>query len=231
MLALVLAGCSDEPARSEADADIEVMGSVDGGMPDAREPRNANRGDAQAAACVLPPDCKSVTAPPFFAVEACCSEKVECGFAVPPPSDLNSAAVQRTVDPDGEFPDGCVPRERYFLTFEGLMDERVPVEGSDDILIAESCRSSAILSIFFAGCCLPENKCGISTYQIHDTIAVLVGADAPLAQLQCASVEQMNELVAMTSLAGFAHLKPTEGSCDHAALDARLPPVDDPLTE
>jgi hypothetical protein len=196
----------------------------------------ANTSDAGAAgdggtqsACELPEDCKDVKTPQFE-VEACCSREVKCGFR-PPTGAVEELAdtVTNVVDPEREFKDGCVPRERHFLTFPGLMDERIATEDGKEILIAEECEQSAFLSVAFAGCCMEDGRCGISTYQIYDTLAVVVGSDAKLAQLQCVPSDTMNAHIAETSLAGFAFLPERTGRCDYAALDERLPPVESPL--
>lgn len=220
---LLLSGCGEEAAANDTSNEQE-------GNADAKD-SGASSDGAMAAACELPPDCKSVNAPLLFAIEACCSARVACGFRVASgPSALGDTVVS-VVDPDGAFEDGCVPRERYFLSFEGLMDERVPVEGGDDILIAHDCQTSAILSIAFPGCCLPSGQCGISTYQMHDTIAVLVGPEAAVAQLECVPAATMNARLSETSLAGFARLHENGDNCDYAALDQSLPPITDPVVD
>lgn len=232
--ALALAGCGDEPPEAAQEAE-QRDASAQGHASDAGK---AQAGDARARsdarerdACVLPPDCKGVHAPGAFDVEACCSAAVECGFRVPDTQAQLGEAVTNAIDPEREFKDGCIPRERYFLRFPGLMDERVPVEGAEDILIAEVCEQSAILSISFPGCCMPDGRCGLSNYQFHDTFAVVVGDQAELAQLQCVPSETMNAYIRETSMAGFAYLPASRGRCDYAALDARLPPAESPLAD
>lgn len=192
------------------------------------------RGDAAAEESARKPatrtcrpekSCKSVLTS-VFTLEACCTEEVECGFDLTHPEDLRSSVLAAFgVPEDANAEERCVERSRYFLTFPSDAEERVATGRGEDLLVTRDCESSSMLSVSFAGCCLPNDRCGISTYLIHDTLAVLAeDPQAPFAQLECVSVAEMNRQLSESILAGFAHLPQTEGSCDYAALAARLPP-------
>lgn len=187
------------------------------GRDEAESPPDT-KGEASRG-CELPADCKSVRTVPIT-IDACCTELVSCGFKLDEdPRQRESARVALGAEP-GEI---CIERSRYYLIFPGSEEQRVQVEDGDDLLLSTDCESTAMLSFSFIGCCLPNNQCGVSTYGVHDTLAVIVGEDEPFTHLQCVTVAELNRQLADSSLAGLAHFRATEGSCDYAALDARLP--------
>lgn len=204
----------DSKARSPAALSVDARSPSPDLVP--RTP------DAATAECTISPDCESVPLP-LLTLEPCCTATTTCGFELnsvdPEQRETVAAAVGLG---EGET---CAPRERFFIRHPGAEDLRVSTEAGKDILLTTGCSTASILSINFVGCCLPNNRCGVSTYGIWDTLAVLAPG-AGFARLECVSSKKLNAQLADSQFRGLRFLPDTDAACDYAALDAQLPPDD-----
>lgn len=96
-----------------------------------------------------------------------------------------------------------------------------------DQLITPDCETRALLAFPLPGCCLPNDRCGISTYQIHSILQAVVIFPAPFTEVECVSVEELNTQFRATLFAGAAQIPPSNGSCNYADLNMRLSAADD----
>jgi hypothetical protein len=175
-----------------------------------------------APACVLPADCESVPLT-FLTLDACCTATTACGLKVTgAPPELRETIASALELGDGET---CAPRDRFFIKHAGSEDLRIETDEGKEILLSTGCDTASILSISFIGCCMPNNHCGVSTYGIWDTLNVLAPGE-PFSKLQCVSSKELNAQLADSKLRGLRFLPDTDKSCDYAALDAQLPPVE-----
>ena len=159
--------------------------------------------------CLHPPDCLSVFTA-AVGLATCCPQNGEaCGYSVAYPSSLD----------DGS----CRPNSAVFLELPGQPEQRVTTPGAPDQLITPLCGSRGVLAFSFPGCCMPDDRCGVSTYQLADILLGLAGVPAPFTRPECVSVETLNAQLRATALAGMGQLAPSTDSCDYADLQARLP--------
>lgn len=214
LAALSTPACDDGASLEPASSELASLRTEPPSPPVARP----------ASSCTLTPDCRSVPLV-FIDLKACCTPTTACGFEVT--GGLGLPDFRDTVaDAVGLGPgETCAPRERYFIRHPSIDDLRIATEGGKDILLSSACDSTSILSITFGGCCMPNNRCGVSTYGIWDTIGVLA-PEAPFAKLQCVAAAQMNAQIAESRFRGLHYLRDTDAPCDYAALDATLPPAD-----
>jgi hypothetical protein len=177
--------------------------------------------------CTLPRTCQSIDTLPF-SLAACCIQGSECGYELVRPPELRDLLLQMSMAGSGAAdPNGtCIPATKIFLREPGKDEQRVVVEGGTDQLITPACESRALLAFPLPGCCMPDNTCGISTYQIKDILAGLVLFPAPFGSVECVSATELNAQFRASTLAGFAQLPPTTERCDYADLNARLPAAD-----
>jgi hypothetical protein len=201
--------------------------------PQEQAQANAVANDAQAPSdgmCVKEEACQDLITS-FFQYPACCSPNVSCGYEVtfedaffevyPQARDLlfNLASD----DPEGK----CVPSHYIFPELPGTYDHRVEVEGPEegDILVAAQCESRGFWVFTMPGCCMPDNRCGISTDEIAPTLELLLeGETAPFAKPECVTADELNTQFKATSLDEFARIPPTSGAaCDHQALAEAQP--------
>jgi hypothetical protein len=105
----------------------------------------------------------------------------------------------------------------------GQSEQRVQTEGAPDQLITPECETRSLLSFTLPGCCMPNNRCGVSNYHIADILLALGGVPAPFTRVQCTSTETLNIEFRLTPLAGLGQLPSSDGPCDYNALDAKLP--------
>ena len=222
------ASIESEPAWQGAIAEAreEPASLVDAGpREDAGAQSATSRSDASSGSCTLPPDCERAESP-IFSLEPCCTERIACGFSrtmVPPElQDLQETIATAVGLHDG---DTCAPRDRFFIKHPGSEDLRIQTQSGDEILLSTGCETASILSISFIGCCMPNNRCGVSTYGIWDTLAVIAPGE-PFSRLQCVPSSELNAQIGRTKLRGLRFLPDTDAPCDYAALDASLPPAD-----
>lgn len=227
LAAMAVVGCDGASAEPEQQTReslrAEARAALDGGMQSV--PLTPAMSDAAAATCSLPPDCEGAKTA-VFSLEPCCTERVACGFAsIDAPPELTE--LQETVATAVGLTDGetCAPRDRYFIRHPGSEDLRVKTESGDEILLTTGCDTASILSINFVGCCMPNNRCGVSTYGMWDTLAVLAPGE-PFGRLQCVSSKELNAQIGSSKLRGLRFLPDTDKACDYAALDAWLPPAE-----
>jgi hypothetical protein len=162
--------------------------------------------------CVHPPDCVSVITSTVGMATCCPNNGESCGYSVLYPGELD----------DGT----CRPNSAVFLRLPGQAEERVESEtegGAPDQLITPECETRSLLAFTLPGCCMPDNRCGVSTYHIADILLFLGGVPAPFTRVQCTSVEALNLEFRLTPLAGLGQIPPSDGACDYEALDAKLP--------
>jgi hypothetical protein len=149
----------------------------------------------------------------------CCIEGNECGYEITRPDWLREQAEMAAADGG---PATCNPASMIFGTSEGQPEQRIPVAGGTDQLITPDCESRNLLVYTLPGCCMPNNKCGISTSETADTFALMVVIPAPFTSVECVSVEELNAQFRASSLVGFGQIPPSNGTCNYADLDARL---------
>ena len=176
----------------------------------------AGSGEAGAAGfggglpfCIHPPECVSVLTSAVGLLTCCPNNGESCGYSVLYPTELD----------DGT----CRPNSAVFLEMPGQDKQRITTEGAPDQLITPDCESRALLSFTLPGCCMPNDRCGVSNYHIADILLVLGGIPAPFTRVQCVDVETLNAQFRVTPLAGLGQLPPSAGTCDYAKLDAELP--------
>lgn len=163
--------------------------------------------------CLPPPTCVPVDTLPF-AFDVCCPEHEDCGYQIARPTELA----------DGT----CKPVSEIFLKQPGQPEQRVVTEGQPDQLITPDCETRTLLAFSLPGCCMPNNRCGVSTYAVADILLGLVLFPAPFTFVECVSTQQLNQQFRATSLAAFGQIPEATGTCDYADLDARLKPPEQP---
>lgn len=177
---------------------------------------------AVARRCRLPSGCTGV-ATEAFAFAACCSRSVECGFQLEEPADFRelfflASGAFDPLDPGSR----CVPLDKIFNQATGLEEQRILVDGGDDVLLTPECDSRNLLAFPLYGCCTRSGMCGYSTYQTSLILGEYV-PDAPFAKTACFTGEELNAQFRMTALAGLGQLPEMRKSCDYAAISARHP--------
>ena len=186
--------------------------------------------------CVRPAGCNDIRTD-FFMVNACCTKEVACGVDASfakvewneTPKEVRDMLYPADFDP---FKEPCIASGRLFRPFPSLLPEgRVKAERGKDILITSSCGSRALNGFLMPGCCLPNNECGLSNHWIISDLRILSDPGAEMRNTQCMSASEINRQLRDTRLALFADMPPLGGSCDYAALDARLPPPEEPGTD
>ena len=180
--------------------------------------------------CAVADGCDDISTS-FFQYPACCSPNVSCGYEV----TFDEAFLQvypqardLLLDVANDDPEGkCVPESVVFPMRPGTYDHRVEVEGppEDDILVAAQCESRGILVFTMPGCCMPDNRCGISTDEIAPQLGLLLeGEDAPFAAPECVTADELNMQFQASSLNEFGRIPATSGApCDYQALAASQP--------
>lgn len=183
-------------------------GGVGGAMDTTRTPGAGGFGGGEPF-CIHPPSCVPVLTA-TVGMETCCPNNGEpCGYSVLYPENLD----------DGT----CRPNSAVFLELPGQDEQRISTEGAPDQLITPDCGTRGLLSFPLPGCCMQDNRCGVSTYQIADILLLLGGIPAPFTRVECVRVETLNAQFRVTPLAGMGQLPPSNDTCDYADLDARLP--------
>lgn len=190
----------------------------------------AAAGDA-AMACMKDEGCKDLNTS-YFQYPACCSPNVSCGYQITYddaffevyPQARDVLFTLASDDPEGK----CVPESYVFPERPGTYDHRVEIEGtpeSDDVLVAAQCESRGFWVFALPGCCMPDNRCGISTDEVAPTFEVLLdGASAPFSKPECVTADELNAQLKASSLDAFARIPATSGgACDFAALAEALP--------
>ena len=199
-------------------------------LPAAQPTSVAAGGVAPPGMCMIPEYCEDLTTG-FFQYPACCSPNVSCGYAVtfedaflevyPQARDLLLNVASD--DPEGK----CVPESFVFSARPGTYDHRVQVEGPEesDILVAAQCESRGLLVFTLPGCCMPDDRCGISTDEVALQLGLLLeGEEAPFTKPECVSADELNNQLKASSLSAFGRIPSTDGaSCDHRALAEALP--------
>ena len=179
--------------------------------------------------CIPQPGCQDVEIP-FLSLPACCSAKTACGYEAPPIDDET-----RMLYPGGDAffanltkddPKGrCIPSWFFFGPRPGVYEHRVDVEDGGTILVTPECESYTLLAFILSGCCLPNNTCAYSTDESASTFESLAdGQGAGLAKQQCAPAVELNrQFRESVALEDFAVIPDASGTCDYAALKAKLP--------
>jgi hypothetical protein len=202
----------------------------DAPLPAAQPPSDAAGGVAPAAMCSIAVGCEDL-ATSFFQYPACCSPKVSCGYQVtlddaflevyPQARDLLLNVASD--DPEGK----CVPESFVFPVRPGTYDHRVQVEGPEegDILVAAQCESRGLMVFTLPGCCMPDDRCGISTDEVALQLGLLLeGEEAPFSTPECVTADELNMQLKASSLSEFGRIPATAGTpCDHSALAEALP--------
>lgn len=163
--------------------------------------------------------------------KACCSRTETCSYELPPLDDqakmdfqgLEEAYKLLTADdPSGR----CARLSFFFGPNPTLPERRVTVKDGEDVLLTSDCTAFHVLAFGLPGCCLPDSTCGLSTDESWSTFANAIG-DAGKSffnRPECLSPEALNQRFRDTIvLAGFGRTA-GGGTCDYAALSARLAP-------
>lgn len=201
-----------EPVEAKQDAAVTASPSADAGM------------------CVREEACKDLITS-FFQYPACCSPNVTCGYQITFDDaffEVYPQARDVLFDLASDDPEGkCVPDKYVFPEKPGTYDHRIELEGpaEDDILIAEQCESRGFWVFTLPGCCMPDNRCGISTDEVAPTFELLLeGESAPFAKPECVTADELNMQFNASSLDEFARVPPTSGAaCDREALALAVP--------
>jgi hypothetical protein len=185
---------------------------------------------APIATCTIPADCHDLTTS-FFQYPACCSPNEACGYAVSFDEaflDVYPQARELLANVAADDPEGkCVPERYVFPTRPGTYDHRVQVDGPEeaDILVAAQCESRGLLAFTLPGCCMPDDRCGISTDEVALQLGLLLGGEeAPFSKPECVTADELNTQLAASSLHAFARIPATSSApCDHRALAEAFP--------
>jgi hypothetical protein len=192
---------------------------------DAATAADSGKPDAGAGMCVKSDDCVDIDTS-YFQYPSCCSPHVSCGYQITYddmffevyPQARDVLFQLASDDPEGK----CVPESYVFPVKPGTYDHRVQVEGPEeqDILVAEQCESRGFWVFTLPGCCMADNRCGISTDEVAPTLGLLLeGETAPFTQPECVTADELNAQFKTTSLSAFARIPATAGApCDRAAL-------------
>lgn len=228
MLCVLAAGCVDHSRDSpnpEAPRELDAGAGADASDEADAKLEAVEHASKIDPSCVPPPDCMPITN--FINIGVCCSETLRCGWDV---SDFTRIAAmypdaykQFGLDPENP----CAPRGSLYFEAPPGPEERI-VGAGDDILVTPDCTSRYFTSALLAGCCLPNNTCGLSTADAKSAFVTLLQEDfkrEPFTFAECVLPKQLNEQLASSALAAWAFVPPSKGKCDYAALDARLPPI------
>jgi hypothetical protein len=199
-------------------------------QPAVQAPSDAAGGVAPAGTCVIADGCDDLMTS-FFQYPACCSPKVSCGYAVTLDDaflDVYPQARDLLLNVASDDPEGkCVPDTFVFPVLPGTYDHRVQVEGPEesDILVAAQCESRGLLVFTLPGCCMPDDRCGISTDEVALQLGLLLGGEeAPFSKPECVTADELNLQFKASSLSEFGRIPTTAGTpCDHSALAEALP--------
>jgi len=180
--------------------------------------------------CLIAEGCENL-ATGFFQYPACCSPNVSCGYEVTFDEaflDVYPQARDLLLNVASDDPEGkCVPESVVFPVRPGTYDHRVQVEGPEesDILVAAQCESRGILVFTLPGCCMPDDRCGISTDEVALQLGLLLeGEEAPFSAPECVTADELNTQLKASSLSEFGRIPATAGApCDHSALAEALP--------
>ena len=185
---------------------------------------------ASGGTCVRSPDCLDIMTS-FFSFPGCCTQKYACGYEVsfaPEFLAVYPMARDLLVELTADDPNGkCANQTFVFPVKPGTYDHRVELPGppENDILIDAKCESRGITVFSLPGCCMPDNRCGISTDEMAPQFQVLLeGETAPFTEPECVTADVLNQQIKATKLSAFARIPATTGAaCDYAGLAARIP--------
>jgi hypothetical protein len=233
----LVAACDDGDAGpSTADATLP-SGAGDATLPDASSDASVpvdagGDGRIQIGCTVQPADCPDLITP-FLSSKACCTPCHACGYVLPEVDDITRslfpipeefAAMWTAGDPSKR----CANSKLFFDVRPGLDEERYVADDGAQILITPSCMSYTIAAFILPGCCMPDNRCGLSTHMSYDTLGVLNELmPAPFSQPECVSSDTLNQQFRATAKLGPFARTSASGTCDYAALDAKLPKLID----
>lgn len=212
--------CGDDTAEPAKSRDAGLEEAKDAAMP-------AEKASAIDPSCAPPPDCLPIQN--LINIDACCSETLRCGWDI---SDVvrnasmypDQAAALASFDIDADKP--CVPRGVLFFEAPSQPAKRVPAPGGD-ILLTPDCTSRTIANSLLAGCCLPDDTCGLSTQGALSAFKALLAhvqgdPTEPFTSPECVSPKALNAQLADSKLEAWAFIPASEGACSYAALDAML---------
>jgi hypothetical protein len=229
--ALLALGCDDgskapERKPTTVDEDDDGDDDDDGVSGTKRDAGTGGGGKRDASgsggSCKPSPDCVEVPFMYGVTLEPCCSESFACGFEVnAAPQFRETLATALNLGED----ETCIERDRFFLTHPGTDDLRTVTEDGEEIILALECDTASFLSFNFPGCCMPNGRCGVSTYGLWDTIAVF-DPEAGFAKQECVSAKELNEQIGDSKLRGLRYLPNTDKACDFEGLDERLGPAE-----
>jgi hypothetical protein len=143
-----------------------------------------------------------------FVLDPCCPTTRECGYKITRPAELG----------DGS----CKPASEIFLEAAGADEKRIVTAGAPDQLITPDCETRVLIGYPLIGCCMPNNHCGVSTYQVANILLGLAVEPAPFTRVECVAVETLNAQFQASSLAGFGQLPASQGNCNYGDLATRL---------
>lgn len=223
------AGCDDGGAQSGTDAAVPLGDATMPGLVlDAGSPVDAGGDGRIQIGCTVQPDCPDLTTP-FLSSKACCTPFHACGYVLPEVDDITRSAFPMLEEfgmmwTMGDPSNRCANSKLFFDVRPGLDEERYLPDDGGQILITPSCMSHTLAAFILPGCCMPDNRCGLSTHMSYDTLGVLNELmPAPFTQPECVSAETLNQQFRATPKLGPFGRTIASGSCNYAELDARLP--------
>lgn len=210
--------------------DVTLPGVTDAMVPsagDAGVPTDAGGDGRIQISCTVQSDCPDIDVN-FFSAKACCTPLYACGYELPKADDITLqlfpqisefAAMHTQGDPSGR----CANASLFFGARPGLYEHRVELEDGGEILITPDCMSYTLAAFILPGCCLPDNSCGLSTDESYPTLEVLNdGAPAPFTRPECVPAQTLNQQLRESARLGAFARTTASGTCDYAALSARL---------
>jgi hypothetical protein len=188
----------------------------------------AGDGRIQIGCTVQPADCPDLITP-FLNSKACCTPFHACGYLLPEGDEVTRSLFPQIEEfgrmwTMGDPSNRCANSKLFFDVRPGLDEERYLPDDGGQILITPSCMSYTLAAFILPGCCLPDNRCGLSTHMSYDTLSVLNELmPAPFTQPECVTAETLNQQFRATPKLGPFARTVASGTCDYAALDAKLP--------
>lgn len=196
--------------------------------------------DMDGSGCTLPPDCKDVRTPGLN-LNVCCTKKLACGIDMKPMIDglldpnngistiFIREVIRATLPPGTDLKRPCLTPTSLWMPSPSLPDQRVYATPERDIVLAEKCPSLMLSGFPVYGCCMPDNKCGLSTHYVLSDMRMLSSTPEKIGPAQCTTAAGVTEMVKNTNISQFTPLPtPRATSCDYAKLYASLPKAELP---
>jgi len=236
-----LIGCADPRDDTELEAALAQEATPQSELPD-QDPAGDLPGltgprDIDGSGCTIPPDCKDVRTIGFN-LNVCCTKQLACGVDLTPlvsgllgpesglPEWITRPLLKEVLPKGTDLKRPCVPPPAMWMPTKSLPDQRKP--GNPEILLAARCPSLALVGFPLYGCCMPDDKCGLSTHYMLSDIKALSNTPEKIPPAQCTTSATISKIVEDTTVKLFSPVPATMGSCNYASLKAKLPPLPPP---